>query len=64
MLYRDMFKDGCADDIVVQDLKSQVLMLSEDPEQLQDRALISALHTVIAYYSVPGTYMEGAYDFR
>ena len=62
MIYRDIFKDECADDIVVQDLKSQVLMLSEDPEALQDRALISALHTVIAYYSVAGTYMEGAYD--
>jgi hypothetical protein len=62
MIYRDIFKDECADEIVVQDLKSQVLMLSEEPEEFQDRALISALHTVIAYYSVSGTYMEGAYD--
>lgn len=59
-----MFKDEFVDDIVVQDLKSQLLMLSEDLPELKDRALISALHTVIAYYSVPGTYMEGAYDFR
>ncbi len=27
-----------------------------------DAALERALHVVIAYYSVPGSYMEGAYD--
>ena len=36
------------------------LGLAEQDED--DPALIRALHVVIAYYSVPGTYMEGAYD--
>lgn len=61
MTYRDMFKDEVLDDIILQDLLEQSAMLKQDGTE-QDAALASALHVVIAFYSVPGTYMEGAYD--
>lgn len=32
------------------------------PKDWHDDALIRSIHVVRAYYSVPGTYMEGAYD--
>jgi hypothetical protein len=31
-------------------------------ESAEDPVVARALHVVIAYCSVPGTYMEGAYD--
>jgi hypothetical protein len=61
MTYRDMFKDEVLDDIILQDLLEQSAMLEQDGTE-QDAALARALHVVIAFYSVPGTYMEGAYD--
>jgi hypothetical protein len=48
-------KDEAIESLIVEELKSQI-------ETTDDPALISAMHTVIAYYSVPGTYFEGAYD--
>jgi len=61
MTYRDMFKDDALDDIILQDLLEQLAMLEQDGSE-QDATLVRALHVVIAFYSVPGTYMEGAYD--
>ena len=56
MKFGDFIKDEMLDQLMVEELKYAL----EDIEK--DRALTGALHTVIAYYSVPGTYMEGAYD--
>ena len=43
-----------------------VLMRAELESHLEiaagDTALINALNVVIAYFSVPGTYLEGAFD--
>ena len=56
MTYRDMFKDEVLDDIILQDLLEQSAMLEQDGTE-QDAALARALYVVIAFYSVPGTYM-------
>ena len=45
------------DELIADELKWQL-----ENSDCMDDSLISAMHTVIAYYSVPGTYMEGAYD--
>jgi|TARA_R110000803_G_scaffold46198_7_gene97007 hypothetical protein len=57
MNLREMFKDEVLEQLVLEHLK-------EDLECVipEDRPLVNALHVVIAYYSVPGTYMEGAFD--
>jgi len=54
MKFGDFIKDEVLDQLMVGELSQHF--------EGQDEALIRALHTVIAYYSVPGTYMEGAYD--
>lgn len=43
-------------------IRHQLLSALEDAVKNHDPALARALHVVIAYYSVPGQYMEGAYD--
>jgi hypothetical protein len=40
------------------DARKMVQEMGDDP------ALVRALDVVIAYYSAPGTYMEGCYDGR
>ena len=47
------------EDFLEELIKEELMM---DLEISEDNALKSALRTVIAYYSVPGEYMEGAYD--
>ena len=44
--------------LLLQELKSDLVTAREN----QDGPLERSLHIVIAYYSVPGTYMEGIYD--
>ena len=44
------------------DIVKQCLIDDLECCHADDEALERALHVVIAYYSVPGTYMEGAYD--
>jgi len=43
-------------------IRHQLMSALEDAQTDQDQALANALHVVIAYYSVPGQYMEGSYD--
>lgn len=43
-------------------IRSELLESLEIAIENGDEALVRALHTVIAHFSVPGTYMEGAYD--
>lgn len=56
MVLSEFLKDEFVDELITNELKWQL----ENGDM--DNSLISAIHTVIAYYSVPGTYMEGAYD--
>jgi len=51
----DLLKDEILEQLILEELKCQV-------DIIDDPALINAMHTVIAYYSIPGTYMEGSYD--
>jgi len=53
----EILKDEFVDQLIAEELKWQL----ENSDGMDD-SLISAMHTVISYYSVPGTYMEGAYD--
>jgi len=56
MVLSEILRQGFVDQLIADELKWQL----ENGDM--DRAIESAMHTVIAYYSVPGTYMEGAYD--
>ena len=56
MILSEILKDEFVDQLITEELKWQL----ENGDM--DNSLMSAMHTVIAYYSVPGTYMEGAYD--
>ena len=47
---------AAVESLVVEDLKWSLTLIDDDS------ALEGALHTVIAWYSVPGEYLEGAYD--
>lgn len=55
---REIVKDEHTDEFVREDLVQSLQFAQEN----RDHALTNALHTVIAYYSVPGTYREGSYD--
>ena len=57
MVLSEILKDEFVDQLIAEELKWQL-----ENSDCMDDSLISAMHTVIAYYSVPGTYMEGAYD--
>ena len=56
MVLSEILKDEFVDELITDELKWQ--LNNSD----MDASLENAMHTVIAYYSVPGTYMEGAYD--
>jgi len=43
-------------------VRQHLLQSLNQAEEYHDMALVNSLHVVIAYYSVPGEYMEGAYD--
>lgn len=53
----EILKDEFVDELIAGELKWQL----ENSDQI-DQPLQNAMHMVIAYFSVPGTYMEGAYD--
>ena len=51
-------------DLVDDELVAEV-MISELRHLLKfasDEVVIGSIHVLIAYHSIPGTYMEGAYD--
>ena len=57
-MYRDIFKEEAIDKIMTEELDVAIeLAVSE-----RDEALLGSLHRVRAYYSIPGAYLEGAYD--
>ena len=57
MVLSEILKDEFVDELIAGELKWQL----ENSDQI-DQPLQNAMHMVIAYFSVPGTYMEGAYD--
>lgn len=57
MVLSEILKDEFVDELIAGELKWQL----ENSDQI-DPPLQNAMHMVIAYFSVPGTYMEGAYD--
>lgn len=52
------------DEIMLEQIDAAIEMAMDEvaPNYWQDDALLRSLHVVRAYFSVPGTYMEGAYD--
>lgn len=59
-MYRDIFKEEAIDKIMTEELDLAIELAREEKEK--DKALLGSLHTVRAYFSVPGTYLEGSYD--
>ena len=61
---REIFRDEIIDEFMRDELDELLEYCLDDkaPKDWQDDALIRSIHVVRAYYSVPGTYMEGAYD--
>ena len=57
-MYKDIFKDEAIDEIMTEELDIAIELAIME----KDEALLAALHTVRAYYSVPGTYLEGKHD--
>ena len=52
------------DEIMLEQIDAAIEVAMDEvaPNYWQDDALLRSLHVVRAYFSVPGTYMEGAYD--
>jgi hypothetical protein len=61
---REIFRDEVIEEFMRQELDGVLEYCLDDkaPKDWQDDALIRSIHVVRAHYSVPGTYMEGAYD--
>ena len=57
-MYNDIFKEERLDDIMVQELDVAIELAYIE----SDKVLLEALHKVRAYFSVPGTYLEGKHD--
>ena len=57
-MYTDIFKEEVLDKIMTEELDVAIELAIME----RDEALLGALHTVRAYYSVPGAYLEGSYD--
>ena len=54
----EILKDEFVDELITNELKWQL----ENTDFSDDLELCNALHRVIAYFSVPGTYEVGKYD--
>tara|TARA_B110000977_G_C10697255_1_gene345927 strand:+ start:338 stop:532 length:195 start_codon:yes stop_codon:yes gene_type:complete len=57
-MYRDIFKEEAIDKIMIEELDLAIELAVAE----KDDALLGSLHTVRAYFSIPGTYLEGSYD--
>jgi len=57
-MYRDIFKEEAIDKIMIEELDLAIEITAAE----KDEALLGSLHTVRAYFSIPGTYLEGSYD--
>lgn len=64
MTIREYLTDKAIDEFMLEELDNALenALDQKAPKHWQDDALIRSLHVVRAFYSVPGTYMEGAYD--
>lgn len=61
MIVRNDFNSESFDQLVRNELIEQMVSLEIDGVS-EDATLLEAFRHVIAFNSVPGTYMEGAYD--
>jgi hypothetical protein len=59
-MYSDIFKIEAIDKIMIEELDLAIAIELAVAEK--DDALLGSLHTVRAYFSVPGAYLEGSYD--
>ena len=57
-MYTDIFKEEVLDKIMTIELDLAIELAIVE----KDEVLLEALHKVRAYYSVPGTYLEGKHD--
>ena len=57
-MYTDIFKEEVLDRIMTEELDIAIELAILE----RDEALLAALHTVRAYFSIPGTYLEGMHD--
>jgi hypothetical protein len=57
-MYTDIFKEEVIDEIMTEELDIAIELAIME----KDEVLLEALHKVRAYYSVPGTYLEGKHD--
>jgi|TARA_R110000822_G_scaffold71996_4_gene173394 hypothetical protein len=57
-MYKDIFKEEVVDAVMIEELDVAI----ELAEVESDDVLLEALHKVRAYFSVPGTYLEGKHD--
>jgi hypothetical protein len=55
MKLREALTDEAVDQLIVEECLNSL-------EDVDNPLLINALHTVIAYHSVPGSYEDGKYD--
>jgi len=64
MISRSDFNEDAFDALIRNELIDQLanLEFSSNDDSIRDAKLIEAFKRVIAYNSVPGEYMEGAYD--
>jgi|TARA_R110000737_G_scaffold230270_1_gene243813 hypothetical protein len=57
-MYTDIFKEEVIDKLMTEELDIAIELAIME----KDEVLLEALHKVRAYYSVPGTYLEGKHD--
>ena len=57
-MYKDIFKEAMAEAVMIEELDIAI----ELAELESDEVILDALHKVRAYFSVPGTYLEGKHD--
>lgn len=64
MTIREYLTNEAIDKFMLEELDNALenALDQKAPKHWEDDALIRSLHVVRAFYSVPGTYMEGAYD--
>tara|TARA_B110000285_G_C14979223_1_gene540490 strand:- start:77 stop:256 length:180 start_codon:yes stop_codon:yes gene_type:complete len=57
-MYRDIFKEEALDAAIVEELDHAIELAILE----KDKEMLKSLHKVRAYFSIPGTYLEGMHD--
>ena len=57
-MYRDILNEQAVENIMLEELDVAIELAVLE----RDEVLLGSLHRVRAYYSIPGAYLEGAYD--